>query len=124
MVSCVLFIAALAINIGVWALDFFVVKKTQQSFYYLAGYTVASSLDGTTYASSDLVVTDSHSTLSVAMGLVYSWLLWKLSLMVYSYHLISNSEGKILRIGTFIALAVVILGLDILLTIFAPFYWR
>jgi hypothetical protein len=63
-------------------------------------------------------------TVSVAMSLVYSWLLWKLPLIVYSYNLIEKrEEGKGIKYGTYIGLIIILLAVDILLTVFVlPVY--
>lgn len=63
--------------------------------------------------------TGTNSPIAVAMSLVFSWILWKLSLIVFCYHIISREEGKGLRIGTALALLISLLGIDIVLTIFA-----
>jgi len=54
------------------------------------------------------------------MGLIYSWVLWKFPLVIYSFHLISKrEEGAGVKYGTFIGMIIVLLAIDILLTIFA-----
>ncbi len=58
------------------------------------------------------------------MSLIYSWLLWKLSLVVFSYEVISREEGRGLRVGTTITLLAVLVSLDILLTIFALSFYN
>lgn len=90
-----LYILAMGINIGLWAIDYFAVG-TQASYYYSNAFSISPFTD-TMYAS----YTDStgmfnnfingpNSAVGVAMSLIYSWLLWKLSLMVFAYHVVSR----------------------------------
>ena len=44
--------------------------------------------------------------------------------MAYTYHVISDSESKGLRMGTFIVMLFILLTMDILLSAFAKLYWR
>ena len=62
---------------------------------------------------------DPEDTLGTAMALVYSWVLWKGSLMIYALHLTAQQESKGVRLGSWIALVLIMLAIDILLTIFA-----
>ncbi len=115
------FILGMAINIGVWAIDYLAVG-TQASYYYsnifqISGYTDTAAYTDSTAMFSTLS-NGPNSAVGVAMSLIYSWLLWKLSLMVFTYQVVSREEGSGLRIGTVVTLVLVLLTLDILLTIF------
>ena len=124
VVSWVIFMAAVLVNVGVWAVDYFA-THVQHSYYYEERFTVSANVDNNSYTDSTQMFTESTSSVkAVAMALIFSWLLWKTAVMVYAYHVISNSESKGLRIGTFIALVLVLLAIDILLTSFAKLYWR
>jgi len=84
----------MALNIGVWAIDYFVVQ-IQASYYYSKDAKISTYIDAaTTPASVSAMFSSSsngiNSALSVSMSLVYSWLLWKLPLIVFSYHLVSK----------------------------------
>lgn len=85
----VAFIVAAGIYIGVWAVDYFAIQR-QASYYYKSAKTVSSATDGTPYGDSTLMFTtsDPFDTLGIAVSLIYSWVLWKLPLVVYCYHLI------------------------------------
>jgi hypothetical protein len=118
--SWLVFIAALVVNIGMWAIDYFAVG-VQASHYYTTAYSVSSAVDVSTYSSSTAVFgsTNTNDVLPIAMSLIYSWVLWKFPLIVYSYHLIEKKvEGKGVKIGTFVGLIVVLLAIDIVLTIY------
>lgn len=110
-----------------WAIDYFAVG-IQASSYYTVSSTVSSYTDNTGITDSSLLFTTSSNTVNspvaVAMSLIYSWLLWKLSLVVFCYEVISREEGKGLRIGTTITLLGVLVTLDILLTIFALSFYN
>jgi hypothetical protein len=91
ILSWVIFILAVAINIGVWAIDYFAVG-IQASNYYSSAYAVSTLADITTYADSTLIFATSTTSLSdplsIAMSLVFSWVLWKLPLVIYTFNLI------------------------------------
>ena len=124
VVSWVIFIAAVFINVGVWAIDYFG-TKIQHSYYYESNYAVSSTMDGNTYTDATNIYSESTGTpKAVAMSLIFSWILWKGALLIYALHLIINCESKALKIGTYIALLALILTIDILLTSFAKKYWR
>ena len=79
-----------------------------------------------TYADSTKIFTgkenNQYSTIAVAMSLVFSWVLWKLALIVYTYQITSREESVNLRIGTVLTLFFVLVGADIVCTIFLTFY--
>ena len=85
----VAFIVATAIYIGVWAIDYFAIQR-QASYYYKNPSYVSGNTDNTGIINSTLLFTtrDPFDTLGIAMALVYSWVLWKLPLVVYAFHLI------------------------------------
>jgi len=102
-----------------WALDFFAIGR-QASNYYSSNFSISSAIDSVTYTDSTAIVANSSDTLGIAMGLIYSWVLWKFPLVIYSFHLISKrEEGAGVKYGTFIGMIIVLLAIDILLTIFA-----
>lgn len=84
----VAFIIALAIYIGVWAIDYFAIQR-QASYYYKNSIYVSDNTDNTGIIDSTLLFTtsDPFDTLGVVMALVYSWVLWKGPLVVYALHL-------------------------------------
>ena len=106
--------------IGVWAVDYFAVGR-QYSYYYYNSVIVSSAVDTAAHASSQTMfgTADFTDTLSIAMGLLYSWLLWKGPLCGFVLHLTAEQTSKGMRIGTFAGLVVLCLAGDILLTIFA-----
>jgi len=88
----VVFLAAVAVNIAIWAIDYFAVGY-QSSNYYSVTYTVSSVADAVTPnldSTQMFATTNVNSTLSVAIGLVYSWVLWKFPLIIYSFNLIEK----------------------------------
>ena len=115
-----LYLLALGVFVGVWAIDYFAVGR-QYSYYYSNSTTMSAAIDSSTYTDSTVIFSpnDPTDTLSVAMGLLYSWLLWKGPLCVYVLQLTSNQMSKGVRIGSFVAMVVLCLAGDILLSIFA-----
>ncbi len=85
----VAFIVAAGIYIGVWAIDYFAVKR-QASYFYKNPTTFSPAIDSTTHLSLTSLFggVDPFDTLGVAISLVYSWVLWKGPLLVYCFHLI------------------------------------
>ena len=83
-----MFALALGINIAMWAIDYFAVN-VQASYYYSNAKTVSSYTDTVAYADSSFLFTNSTngigSAVAVAMSLIYSWVLWKASLVVFAY---------------------------------------
>jgi hypothetical protein len=83
----------MALNIGVWAIDYFAVQ-IQASYYYSKNATISSFIDTAAQTSvANLFSSNTNgisSALSVSMSLIYSWILWKLPLIVFSYHLVSK----------------------------------
>ena len=73
-------------NIGVWAIDNYVVKK-QYSYYYYNYTPFSTSIDSVAYTSVQGMFggDDPNDTLGVVMSLVYGWVLWKLALVVYVF---------------------------------------
>ena len=56
VVSWVIFIAAMLINFGVWAIDYFA-THVQHSYYYEQTYRVSAAVDGNTYPDSTQMFT-------------------------------------------------------------------
>lgn len=83
----------MALNIGVWAIDYFAVQ-IQASYYYSKDAKISTFVDTSPPATVSAMFSGSsngfNSVISVSMSLVYSWLLWKLPLIVFSYHLVSK----------------------------------
>ena len=79
---------ALGINIGAWAVDYYGVKR-QYSYYYHNSMAYAASIDSTVYTDSTTMFSpdDPKDTISIVMSLAYSWVLWKVPLVLYSLHL-------------------------------------
>lgn len=127
----VVFMLAVGINIGMWAIDYFAVG-VQASFFYNNTVPVSSYIDiasvYATYTDSTKIFSTSATSpgapVAVAMSLIYSWVLWKFPLIVFTYKLISREESAKLRIGTWVTLIAVLLALDVLLTIFALNYYN
>ena len=86
----VAFLIAMGLNLGIWALDTYVIKR-QYSYYYYNSMTFSESIDTTSYTSGTQMFSpdDPNDTLGVTMGLIYGWVLWKLPLVVYLFHLTS-----------------------------------
>ena len=93
------FFIAFGIFIGLWAIDTYATGNVQSSYYYKNKFDISTSLDIasviSTYTSSSLSIFDGktngyNSTIAVAMSLVFSWLFWKITLIVYTYHVISR----------------------------------
>lgn len=122
----VVFMVGVGINVAIWAIDYYAVS-VQASYFYNNAMTVSSYTDITsamaTYTDSTKMfgssTNSSGSPIAVAMSLIYSWILWKISLIVFSWHSVSREEASGLRIGTIVTLILVLLAFDILLTIFA-----
>jgi hypothetical protein len=87
----VAFIVATVIYIGIWAIDYIVFQR-QASYYYKSSTYVSPNVDSIIVTDSTLLFTTSSpfDTAGVAMSLVYSWLLWKGPLVVYTFHLIEK----------------------------------
>lgn len=90
MLHWVAFAIAMVINIGIWAIDTYAIKR-QYSYYYYNSMTFAASIDTTAYTSGAAMFSpdDPTDTLSIAMGIIYGWVLWKASLLIYVLHLIA-----------------------------------
>ena len=116
----VAFIIAIGINVGIWAVDYYSVKR-QYSYYYYNNTTVSAYIDSTTYIDSTQMFTNSdpNDTVGVVVALVYGWVLWKGPLSVYALHLSREQESIGLRFGSWVAEVLVLLAADDLLTIFA-----
>ena len=110
-----------------WAIDYFAVG-IQASYYYTNAFRVSSYTDTATYTDSTQMFTNNsnalNSPVAVAMSLVYSWILWKLALIVFTFQVVSREEGNGLRIGTIVTLAAILLVMDVLLTIFALSFYN
>lgn len=123
----VVFVLAVGINLGIWAIDYYAVG-TQASYYYNSNFKVSSYTDATIYSDSTQMFTTSTnspgSPVGVAMSLIYTWILWKFALIAFAYQVISREEKNGLRIGTIVTLILVLLAFDILLTIFALTYYN
>lgn len=125
------FCLAMGINVGMWAIDYFAVGA-QASYFYSNAFKVSTYLDiasvVSTYTDSTQMFNNSSngpgSPLGVAMSLIYSWVLWKFPLIVFTYKLVSKEESVKLRVGTWLTLIVVLLAFDILLTIFALSFYN
>ena len=115
---------AIAINVGIWALDYYSIKR-QYSYYYYNTTTAYPYIDTNTYTDSTSIftTTDPNDTVGVVVGIAYSWILWKGPITVYALHLSSMHESKGLRFGTWIAEVLVLLAMDILLSIFAKSFY-
>ena len=120
----VAFCIAIGVNIGVWAVDYYAVKR-QYSYYYYNYTTFSPYIDTVVYANSNLMFTpeDPFDTVGVVVAIVYSWVLWKGPLAVFVLHLSSHQESKGLRFGTWAAEVLVLLATDVLLTIFAKSFY-
>ena len=79
---------AVGINIGAWAVDYYAVKR-QYSYYYYNPMTFATTIDATQYTNAATMFSpdDPTDTISIVMALAYSWILWKVPLVVYALHL-------------------------------------
>ena len=82
------FAIALGINIGIWAIDTYAIKR-QYSYYYYNTITFAATIDNALYASASAMFSpdDPNDTLGVVMGIIYGWVLWKAPLAIYMLHL-------------------------------------
>jgi len=94
-VQLCVFILAMGINIGMWAIDYYSVG-TQASYYYSNSFKVSSYTDATAIAYTDSTTmfnnfsNGPNSAVGVAMSLIYSWVLWKFALIAFTYHTISK----------------------------------
>jgi hypothetical protein len=120
----VAFLIVLGVYIGVWAVDYFAIKR-QYSYYYSNFVTVSTYVDAVLYSDSRAMfgTNDPTDTLAIAMSLIYSWALWKLPLCLYALHLTAEQPSKAIRIGTIVAEVLLLLAADILLTVFVKQYY-
>jgi hypothetical protein len=83
----------MGINIGVWAIDALAVG-TQASYYYYNVFRISGYTDTVAYTDSTQMFSNfangPNSPVGVAMSLIYSWVLWKFSLMAFAYQAISR----------------------------------
>ena len=83
----------MGINIAMWAIDYYAVG-TQASYYYSNAVRVSSFTDAVAYVDSTSMFTNfsngPNSAAGVAMSLIYSWVLWKSALIVFTYHIVSR----------------------------------
>lgn len=111
-------------NLAAWGVTYYVVYR-QYSYYYFNQTLVSTYVDSVSYGDSRTIfgTSDPTDTLAITMGLVYSWLLWKLPFVAYAVQLTGEQPSKGLRIGSCLALLLVLLGADVLLTLFAKGFY-
>ena len=93
-----IFFIAFAIFMGMWAIDTYATGNVQSSYYYKNEFSVSTNLDISTviatYSNSSSIFNGRtngyNSTIAVVMSLVFSWVFWKMSLIVYTYHIASR----------------------------------
>jgi hypothetical protein len=99
MLSWVLFIIACGIYVGIWAITKYA-TSVQASYYYNVEHTISpyisnntnngcnSTLDSAVKSISLYTAEQLNDTKAIALGLIYSWLMWKLPMAVFMLHLI------------------------------------
>lgn len=101
-----------------WAIDTYACNNLQASNYYSVSYYVSTYVGATTTDSTQLYTSSLTDVLPTAMGLVYSWLLWKLPLMVFAYHACNRQPSLGMKLLSVSVLTIVMAAIDILGTIF------
>jgi hypothetical protein len=99
MISWVLFIVACGIYVGIWAITKYA-ANVQSSYYYHVDHYISpyisnntnngcnSTLNGTIMSSSIHTSGELIDPKAIALGLIYSWLMWKLPMALFMLHLI------------------------------------
>lgn len=108
---------AFGIYVVVWAIAY-KASGHQASTYYHNSYAVNPYIDNTSYSTSSFMFLniDIKDAEGVGLSVLYAWLLWKFPLVLWVLHLTHNQESKGLRFASWIALLVLLLILDVLLT--------
>lgn len=103
-----------------WAIDYYAVGR-QATTYYYNNYAVCPYMDTTTYTDSTTIYTSIYyrDTAGVVMAILYGWVLWKGPLLAYTLHLTAHQENTCMRVGSWVATAIILLVIDILCTTFA-----
>jgi hypothetical protein len=116
--SCLVFLAVLTLYGGIFAIDRFGVTP-QNSYAYWNKLHVSVYTSHNTYSNSSNMYNDATllTAANMAMGILYSWLLWKLPLMVLLFELVSNQESKVVRFVPLGVVFVVLLAADIVLSV-------
>lgn len=119
MMSWVIFFCVFVVYGGLWAIDRYAVK-IQTSSYYGVSFPVSQYISSNqTYTNSTAMFTESiRGASSVAMHIIYGWLMWKFPLFVFLFEMVSDQKHKVYRFVPWaIILGLTLIG-DVLLTIF------
>jgi hypothetical protein len=63
-------------------------------------------------------VSEVNDVSSVALSLLYSWIMWKLPLIVFSFKIVDNKVNHWIKYTTFGSFFIILLLVDILITAF------
>lgn len=126
---------AAGVYVGIWAISTLLVTS-QTSYYYTTEYPLSpyievnsqppTTCDSTVYRTiesslgffTSAQLTDAKT---IALSLIYSWLMWKLPLAVFMLHIIYDTvNSRIAKYVTWAIAVLLMLAADIVLTIFIP----
>jgi hypothetical protein len=122
--------------IAIWAISRYAVTHIS-SYYYNVSHRYSPSISGNHTANGcSLSATPSKNTAnfasdpqlraadSVALSLIYSWIMWKLPFSLFILHLAFEQPNRILKYVSWAISLVLMLAVDLLLTIFVYNYYQ
>lgn len=133
--SWVVFVLAAGVYVGIWAISTLLVTS-QISYYYTTEYPLSpyievnsqspTTCDSTVYRTIEsslgfFTSAQLKDAKTIALSLIFSWLMWKLPLAVFMLHIIYDTvNSRIVKYVTWAIAVLLMLAADIVLTIFIP----
>lgn len=133
--SWVVFVLAAGVYVGIWAISTLLVTS-QTSYYYTTEYPLSpyievnsqspTTCDSTVYRTIEsslgfFTSAQLKDAKTIALSLIFSWLMWKLPLAVFMLHIIYDTvNSRIVKYVTWAIAVLLMLAADIVLTIFIP----
>jgi hypothetical protein len=129
------FVLAAGVYVGIWAISTLLVTS-QTSYYYTTEYPLSpyievnsqspTTCDSTVYRTIEsslgfFTSAQLKDAKTIALSLIFSWLMWKLPLAVFMLHIIYDTvNSRIVKYVTWAIAVLLMLAADIVLTIFIP----
>lgn len=126
---------AAGVYVGIWAISTMLVTS-QTSYYYTTEYPLSpyievnsqspTTCDSTVYRTIEsslgfFTSAQLKDAKTIALSLIFSWLMWKLPLAVFMLHIIYDTvNSRIVKYVTWAIAVLLMLAADIVLTIFIP----
>ena len=126
---------AAGVYVGIWAISTLLVTS-QTSYYYTTEYPLSpyievnsqspTTCDSTVYRTIEsslgfFTSAQLKDAKTIALSLIFSWLMWKLPLAVFMLHIIYDTvNSRIVKYVTWAIAVLLMLAADIVLTIFIP----